>query len=55
MTQLVRFRSGVNSGIAIETGKSYLNVICTCQMKEVELYSHIRLLANRNTAGSTCG
>lgn len=55
MTQLARFCSGANRGIATETRKSYLNVICTCQMKEVELSSHIRLLANRNTAGSTCG
>jgi hypothetical protein len=55
MTQLVRFCLGANSGIAIETGKPYLNVICTCQMKEIELSSHIRLLANKNTAGSTCG
>jgi hypothetical protein len=55
MTQLVRFRSGANSGIAIETGKSGPDVICTGQMKEVKLSSHIRLLANRGTAESTCG
>lgn len=55
MTQLVRFRSGANSDIAIEVGKPDPYIIYKGQIQEVEHFSHIRLLVKWRTVESTCG
>lgn len=55
MTQLVRFRSSANSGIATEVGMLDLYMICKGQIKEVEHFSRIRLLVKRRTVESICG
>ena len=55
MTQLDRFRSGANSGIAIGTEKSEPYIIYKGQIEEIEHFSRIRLPVKWRTMESTCG